>query len=91
MSLPGTVIDTSSIRSHAPPEERMRALIELLSSYIEMYHGGRVDLVDFDGRTLVVRMSGACEGCHLSATTLHGWVEWTARQFFPELQTVVAA
>lgn len=91
MSAPETVPDTSSIRSQAPPEERMRALIEVLSSYIEMYHGGRVDLVDFDGETLVVRMSGACEGCRLSATTLHGWVEGTARQFFPSLQTVVAA
>lgn len=75
----------------AAPVERMRALIESLSGYIEAYHGGRVDLVSFDGETLVVRMSGACEGCHLSATTLHGWVEGTARQFFPELQTVVAA
>lgn len=75
----------------ATPVERMRALIESLSGYIEVYYGGRVELVSFDGETLVVRMSGACEGCRLSPTTLHGWVEGTARQFFPGLRTVVAA
>lgn len=75
----------------ATPTERMRGLIDSLSGYIELYHGGRVEMLDFDGETLVVRMSGACDGCRLSATTLHGWVEGTVRQFFPELRRVVAA
>lgn len=70
--------------------ERMRGLIEAISSYIEHYHGGAVTMVAFDGRTLQVRMSGACEGCHLAPTTLHGWVEGTVRQFFPDLEAVVA-
>jgi Fe-S cluster biogenesis protein NfuA len=35
-------------------------------------------------------MKGACLGCPLSPHTLHGWVEGTARQFFPRLQTVRA-
>lgn len=71
-------------------EERMRVLIETLSSYIEYFHGGAVEMVAFDGATLKVRLSGACLGCPLSPTTLHGWVEGTVRQFFPNLQTVEA-
>jgi len=30
-------------------EERMRTLIELLSSYVERYHGGAIEMVSFDG------------------------------------------
>ena len=74
----------------ATDEERMRALIEVLSSYIEYFHGGAVEMVSFDGATLKVRLSGACLGCPLSPTTLHGWVEGTVRQFFPHLKAVEA-
>jgi Fe-S cluster biogenesis protein NfuA len=67
------------------PEERMRALLEVISSYIEHYHGGWVRMVEFNGKVLKVEMGGACEGCPLSPATLHGWVEGTVRQFFPEI------
>jgi Fe-S cluster biogenesis protein NfuA len=70
--------------------ERMRDLIEKLSAYIEYYHGGAIEMVAFDGRTLQVRMLGACEGCALASGTLHGWVEGTVRPFFPDLETVQA-
>jgi Fe-S cluster biogenesis protein NfuA len=71
-------------------EERMRALIETLSAYIEHYHHGAVEMVQFDGETLRVRLLGACVGCRLSETTVHGWVEGTVRPFFPNLKTVQA-
>jgi Fe-S cluster biogenesis protein NfuA len=73
-----------------PTQDRMRALIEVVSSYIEQYHGGQVELVDFDGEVLQVKMSGACEGCKLSEITLRGWVEGTVRQFFPDIKRVEA-
>jgi Fe-S cluster biogenesis protein NfuA len=69
---------------------RMRGLLENLSAYIEQYHGGSVEMVNFDGEVLRVRLGGACHGCPLSPTTLHGWVEGSVRQFFPELQRVEA-
>jgi Fe-S cluster biogenesis protein NfuA len=80
--------DTSGIPAGATDDERVRALIETLSAYIEHYHGGAVELVSFDGETLTVKMSGACLGCPLSPVTLHGWVEGTVRQFFPQLKQV---
>jgi Fe-S cluster biogenesis protein NfuA len=78
----------SQVPEDASELERMRALIDALSAYIEQYHGGAVSLVSFDGRVLRVKLSGACLGCPLSPVTLHGWVEGTARQFFPGLKKV---
>jgi Fe-S cluster biogenesis protein NfuA len=76
--------------NQAPPEERMQTLLERVSSYIEQYHGGWVRMVNFDGKVLKVEMGGACDGCSLSETTLHGWVEGAVRQFFPDLERVEA-
>lgn len=66
----------------------MKALVEVVSSYVEQYHGGWVRMVDFDGEVLKVEMGGACEDCPLSSATLHGWVEGTVRQFFPDIKSV---
>ena len=56
-------------------EERLHALLEQISAYIEQYHGGSVEMVSFDGKILEVRLGGACLGCPLSPNTLHGWVQ----------------
>lgn len=80
--------EMNSLPVDATDEERMQALIETLSSYIEYFHGGAVEMAGFDGETLKIRMRGACIGCPLSPVTLHGWVEGTARQFFPALKKV---
>jgi Fe-S cluster biogenesis protein NfuA len=69
-------------------EERLRVLLERLSAYIEHFHGGSVEMVGYDGETLQVRLGGACLGCPLSPNTLHGWVEGTVRQFFPEIKNI---
>lgn len=80
----------SKIPVEATEEERVRALVETLSSYIEYYHGGAVEMVGYDGEQVQVRMLGACEGCNLAPVTLQGWVEGTVRQFFPQVKSVVA-
>ena len=69
-------------------EDRLRALVERLSAYIEHYHGGSVQYISFDGSVLKVRLGGACLGCPLLPSTLHGWVEGTVRQFFPDISRV---
>ncbi|MCP5101538.1 MAG: NifU family protein [Chloroflexi bacterium] len=81
---------TGQIPVDAPPEERMHALIDTISAYIEYYHGGFVELVSFDGKLVKVRMGGACENCQLSSSTLQGWVEGTVRQFFPDIEKIEA-
>jgi Fe-S cluster biogenesis protein NfuA len=70
-------------------EQRVRALIEQISAYIEQYHGGKVEMISLDQKVLTVRLGGACLGCPLLPSTLHGWVEGTVRQFFPEIDRVI--
>ena len=70
-------------------EDRVRALLENISAYIEHFHGGSVEMVSLSDDELKVRLGGACLGCPLSPNTLHGWVEGTVRQFFPEIKRVV--
>ena len=69
-------------------EERVRVLIERISAYIEQYHGGSVEYVSLEDHVLKVRLGGACLGCPLLPSTLHGWVEGTVRQFFPDIKRV---
>ena len=69
-------------------QEQMKGLIEQLDAYINTYHGGTVEMVSFDGKVLKVHLGGACLGCPLSPSTVHGWVEGTVRQFFPEVEEV---
>jgi Fe-S cluster biogenesis protein NfuA len=68
--------------------ERLQALIERISAYIEQFHGGSVKMIAYDGKILKVKMGGACLGCPLTPSTLHGWVEGTVRQFFPNIERV---
>jgi Fe-S cluster biogenesis protein NfuA len=69
-------------------EIQMKALVEQLSAYIETFHGGSAEFVSFDGKVLRVHLGGSCLGCPLSPATLHGWVEGTVRQFFPDIKSV---
>ena len=99
ISLETEVSEMSQIAAHSndeineqsSPEERMKALIDTISAYIEHYHGGGVEMVNYEDSVLTVRLSGACDGCDLAAVTLHGWVEGTVKQFFPELVRVETA
>jgi Fe-S cluster biogenesis protein NfuA len=84
------VIQEAILMADIKTEIQMKALVEQLSAYIETFHGGSVEYVDFDGKILKVRLGGACLGCPLSPNTLHGWVEGTVRQFFPDIQDVQA-
>ena len=78
-------MDADNNLPEATAEERMQALINRLSAYIEQYHGGSVEMINFDGKVVQVKLGGACLGCPLLPSTLHGWVEGTIRQFFPEV------
>lgn len=69
-------------------ETQLRGLIEKLSAYVEQFHGGTVEFVSFDGETVKVHLGGACLNCPLLPSTLHGWVEGTIHQFFPNVKVV---
>jgi Fe-S cluster biogenesis protein NfuA len=72
-------------------EERIRGLVDQIDAYIAQYHGGGVKFISFDGKVVCVRMEGACAACSLQPATLHGWVEGTLKQFFPQIEKVEEA
>jgi CRP-like cAMP-binding protein len=67
-------------------DQQIRGLIDQISAYVEQFHGGSVEFVSLSDNILKVRLGGACIGCPLSPTTLHGWVAGTVHQFFPNIQ-----
>ena len=84
------MVQAERVESNYSQEELVRALLERINAYIEQFHGGSVEMVSLEGRILKVRLGGACLGCPLSPTTLHGWVAGTVHQFFPDLEVVEA-
>jgi len=76
--------------NHHSTEEQIKGLISKISAYVEQFHGGSVEFVSFDGRVLEVRLGGACLGCPLLPSTLHGWIAGTVHQFFPGIEVVAA-
>ena len=83
-------MNDNNLSQESLEEERLKVLIEKISAYIEHYHGGSVEMVSLREKVLKVRLLGACEGCPLSPVTLHGWIEGTVHQFFPDIQVVEA-
>jgi Fe-S cluster biogenesis protein NfuA len=69
-------------------ETQLRGLIEKISAYVEQFHGGTVEFISYNGKQLKVRLGGACLNCPLLPSTLHGWVEGTIRQFFPDVEVI---
>jgi len=71
-------------------DDQLKGLVEQLDAYVAQFHGGSVSWVSFDGKTLKVKLGGACLGCPLSPATLQGWIAGTVKQFFPEIERVEA-
>jgi Fe-S cluster biogenesis protein NfuA len=54
-------------------------------------HGGAISLVDVQGDTVVLTMSGGCQGCASSQATLRLGVENAIREAVPEVGDIVDA
>lgn len=46
-------------------------------------HGGKVELVDVQDATVVVRMMGGCQGCGMATVTLRQGIETALRHAVP--------
>lgn len=67
---------------------RVAAALEEVRPYMRS-HGGGVELVKVEGKTVYVRLQGACSGCSLSAVTLKNGVEEAIKARVPEIENVV--
>lgn len=52
-------------------------------------HGGQVELIDVQDATVMVRMSGGCQGCGQADVTLRQGIEGLLAQHLPEVQGIV--
>lgn len=66
---------------------RVAEALELVRPYITS-HGGDVELVDVQGDVALVKMSGACQGCGMSAQTLKSGIEDAVLSRVPEISRV---
>jgi Fe-S cluster biogenesis protein NfuA len=52
-------------------------------------HGGRVELIDVQEATVMLRMSGGCQGCGMADVTLRQGIEGLLAQHVPEVKGLV--
>lgn len=87
MSRPAPVVPRppQSLRPQAPARPRQRVMegdslekitliekaIEDLRPYLKR-DGGDCELVDIEGNTIYVKLTGACVGCHMASVTIAG-------------------
>jgi Fe-S cluster biogenesis protein NfuA len=51
-------------------------------------HGGKVELIDVQDGTVVVRMMGGCQGCGMANVTLRQGIEAQLKRLIPGLQGI---
>lgn len=55
-----------------------------------MADGGNVELVDVEGETVKVKLTGACGGCPMSQLTLKMGIERFLKKEIPEIKEVIS-
>jgi len=75
------------------PEADERTQVERALEGVYPYfqsHGGKLEILGVDNGRVRVRLSGSCEGCPGTATTLQRVVEEALRDGFPDFKELVA-
>ncbi len=73
----------------ADEKTQVERVLEDVYPYFQS-HGGRLDLLGVENGRVRVRLSGSCEGCPGTATTLQRVVEEALREGFPGFEELVA-
>ena len=70
-------------------EEQVKNAIDEIRPMLEG-HGGGIELVRIEDKTVYVRLQGACAGCPGAMMTLKQGVERHLKQLVPEVESVEA-
>jgi Fe-S cluster biogenesis protein NfuA len=70
-------------------KEKVEKVLEKIRPILQR-DGGNVELVEVEGTTVKVRLTGACHGCPMSQMTLRAGIERIIKQEVPEVTQVVA-
>ena len=69
------------------PTAKAARVLDSVRPYMQS-HGGDVELVEVREDTVVVRLSGSCNGCSMSAITLRNTVEEAIHEHMPQIKNV---
>jgi Fe-S cluster biogenesis protein NfuA len=69
--------------------DRVADLFEQQVNPMVARHGGRVELIDVQDATVMLRMSGGCQGCGMASVTLRQGIEGLLAQHLPEVKGIV--
>jgi len=67
--------------------EKVRTALNKIRPILQR-DGGDVELVGVDGKTVKVKLQGACAGCPMSQMTLKNGIEKLLKKEIPEIETV---
>lgn len=67
--------------------ENIEAEIEKIRPALQR-DGGDIEFVGIDGKTVKVKLKGACAGCAMATVTLQWTVERNLKSVFPEIEKV---
>ena len=67
--------------------ERVEAVLNKVRPFIQA-DGGDIELIDLEGNSAGVRLTGMCAGCPSAHMTLHVGVETALREEIPEFETL---
>jgi len=70
-------------------KEKVEAALDKIRPALQA-DGGDVDLVDVKDGLAIVRLTGSCGSCPMSATTLRMGVERVIREEVPEIKELLA-
>ena len=68
-------------------KERIEAVLERVRPYMRM-DGGDIELVDVNGNSADVKLTGMCAGCPSAHMTLYLGVETALREEIPEFESL---
>jgi Fe-S cluster biogenesis protein NfuA len=79
--------DAATLDDNAMFEAVNRIFADMINPEIAR-HGGRVELLDVQDATVILRMLGGCQGCGMASVTLRQGIEATLRQQVPGVQGI---
>ncbi len=70
-------------------QDKVQAVLGKVQPLLQM-DGGSVELVEVKDGVVKIRLTGACRGCAMSATTIKWGIERMLKSEIPEIKEVVA-
>lgn len=78
----------SSLQDYAAFQEKVYAVIDKIRPFLHM-EGGDIEIVEFVGQDVKVKLVGACAGCPSSIYTLKLGIEQALRREIPQFGSLI--